>query len=513
MPSRAGEAKSFTLLRKPRLIPGCIMNRHLHFVALLFVLLAIGADEPKKADPIVTQHEIKLGDRVLKYSVTTGMMPIQSSTGEVEANIFYMAYVREGTTESSKRPLMFSFNGGPGSASVWLHLGALGPKRVEMPAGATIPVPPYRLVDNQETWLDSTDLVFIDPVGTGYSRAVKPELTKKFLGLRGDIDSVGEFIRMYLTRNDRWVSPLYMVGESYGTTRAAGLAGSLIEKGIAFNGVILVSSILNFQTTDSGKGNDLPYLLYLPTYTATAWYHKQLTPDHQADLLKTLNEVETWANKEYVSILARGDTLTEAEHKAAAAKLALYTGLDAQFISNSRLRVGPSAFRKELLRELDKTVGRLDSRFLGHDPSAATASPGFDPSMAAIRPAYTATFNDYVRRELGYKTDVPYYILGEGVGSWDYGPAGKGYADTSDSLRIAFDQNPAMRLFVASGYYDLATPYFATEYTLAHLGIDPSLSKQITIEEYQSGHMMYIHGPSLEKLKRDVAKFVGGVNP
>lgn len=485
----------------------------IRILAIAFSMLAVGmtaAEEPTKvqAEPVQTQHEIKLDGRTLKYTVTTGTIPINSTSREVEAHIFYMSYTLDGAASKSKRPLMYSFNGGPGSASVWLHLGALGPRRVQMPPTATIPVPPYQLVDNAATWLEFTDLVFIDPVGTGYSRAVKPELNKKFHSVKGDIDSVGEFIRMYQTRNERWSSPLFLVGESYGTTRAAGLAGSLIEKGIAFNGIVLVSSILNFQTTDFGKGNDLPYQLYLPGYAATAWYHKQLTPEHQADLRKTLDEVEGWANSEYMSILAKGDSLTDPERKAVANKLATYTGLDPQFLLNSRLRVGLSAFRKELLRNEDKTVGRLDSRYTGHDASAATDRPGFDPSMAAIRPIYTSMFNDYVRRELNYKTDMPYHILGEGVGAWDYGPSGTGYTDTSDSLRVAFEQNPGMKLFVASGYYDLATPYFATDYTLNHLGIDPALKKQIVVEKYESGHMMYVHEPSLMKLKSDVAKFV-----
>ena len=262
---------------------------------------ATKADEP----PIVTHHEVRVGGRALKYTATTGFLPIKSSTGDVEARLFFMAYTLDDVADAAKRPLMFSFNGGPGSSSVWLHLGALGPRRVKMRPDGGMPAAPYELVDNDQTWLDRTDLVFIDPVGTGYSRAAKPELGSKFWTLDGDIQSVGEFIRLYLTRYRRWASPLFLVGESYGTTRAAGLAGHLIDRGIAFNGIVLVSSILNFQTAEFNKGNDLPFALFLPTYTATAWYHKRLAPDLQKDLKTTLTEAEAFASGPYVEALSR----------------------------------------------------------------------------------------------------------------------------------------------------------------------------------------------------------------
>ena len=261
-------------------------------------------DEP----PVVTRHETRIGGKLVKYTVTTGMMPLKNEAGETEARIFFMAYTGDRTGPAAQRPLMFSFNGGPGSSSVWLHLGAIGPKRVKMLDDGRMPAPPYELVDNDESWLDQTDLVFIDPVGTGYSRAVKPELGKKFWGVQGDIESVGEFIRLYLGRYQRWSSPLFVVGESYGTTRAAGLAGHLIEKGIAFNGIVLISTILNFETARFTKGNDLPYVLFLPTYTATAWYHKKLPADLQAKPLRAvLDEVERWALGDYTLALAKGD--------------------------------------------------------------------------------------------------------------------------------------------------------------------------------------------------------------
>ena len=480
---------------------------------------AAQATEPKAAEksqkekamveeePVVTKHEIRAGGKALKYTVTTGMMPIKSRTGEIEAQIFFMAYTLDNAGPASQRPLMFSFNGGPGSSSVWLHLGALGPKRVKMLDDGGMPAPPYRLVDNEHTWLDQTDLVFIDPVGTGYSRAATPELGKKFFGLSGDLQSVGEFIRLYLTRHQRWSSPLFLVGESYGTTRASGLAGYLIDRGIAFNGIVLVSSIMSFQTARFAQGNDLPYVLFLPTYTATAWFHKKLPSDLQQNLRKTLDEVEKWALTEYTTALAKGDLLTREERQEVIDRLARYTGLSKTYIDNMNLRIEIMRFDKELLRDQKRTVGRLDSRFKGMDALAASERPDFDPSMAAIRPPYTALFNDYVRSDLGFKSDLEYYILGGGIGAWDWG-VNNGYADTSEALRSAFAKNPYMKLFVASGYYDLATPYFATEYTLNHMGLDPSLRGNIKSAYYEAGHMMYIETRSLAQLKKDLAAFM-----
>lgn len=457
--------------------------------------------------PIVTKHEIHVGGRALRYTVTTGMMPLRNAAGETEARIFYMAYTLDGVGDRSQRPLMFSFNGGPGSASVWLHMGALGPKRVQMLDDGGMPPPPFRLVDNEQTWLDFTDLVFIDPVGTGYSRAARPELANRYFGLQGDIQSVGEFIRLYLARNERWNSPLFLVGESYGTTRASGLSGYLIEHGIAFNGIILISTIMNFQTARFARGNDLPYILFLPTYTAIAWYHKRLAPDLQADLRKTLDEVERWAANEYTVALGKGDRLTPAERQEVIDRLNRYTGLSKQYIDQSNLRIEIQHFDKELLRDQNRTVGRLDGRFKGMDDLTVSETPDFDPSLAAIRPPYTATFNNYVRGELGFKSDLEYYILGGGVGRWDFG-SDNTYADTSESLRSAFAKNPYMKLMVACGYYDLATPYFAARYTLTHMGLDPTLQNNITVTYYEAGHMVYIDKNSLAQLKRDADGFV-----
>ena len=463
-------------------------------------------DEP----PVVTKHEIKLDERSVKYTVTTGMMPIKNQvSGDTEARMFYIAYTLDGVSDPSKRPLMFSFNGGPGSSSVWLHLGALGPKRVRMQDDGMMPAPPYQLVENDQTWLDLTDMIFIDPVGTGYSRATRPELASKFLGLNGDLDSVGEFIRMYLTRHERWASPLFLVGESYGTTRASGLSELLVERGIAFNGILLISTIMNFQTLRFAPGNDLPLILILPSYTATSWYHKKLPADLQRQpLRKVLEEAEKWAVNEYQIALSRGDRLAGQERLKVIKQMSRYTGLSESFIDICDLRVELNKFNKELLRDQKRTTGRLDSRFTGIDSRAAGDSPEFDPSMTAIRPPYTAAFNDYVRRELGYKNDSTYYVLGGGfTAPWNWN-ADNAYADTSVALKNAFSKNPFMKLFIGFGYYDMATPYFAAEYTVDHMNLDPSLKTNIKTAYYEAGHMMYIDIKSLAKLKQDVSAFI-----
>ena len=500
------------------------MKRFVLSTLLLVLASPVGAQEEKgkaaepepsvpsveaKA-PVVTEHQIRLNGGVLDYKVETGMMAIRKDTGEVEGEIFYMAYTLDGGAGGAPkegRPLTFSFNGGPGSSSVWLHLGMLGPKRVPMLADGGMPAPPYRLVDNEYSWLDLTDIVFIDPVGTGFSRPVSPDKGKDFWGLEGDIRSVGEFIRLYLTRHERWSSPLYLIGESYGTTRAAGLSGYLVDRsGVAFNGIILVSTVLNFQTNRFTEGNDLPYLTYLPTYTATAWYHQKLEPELQADLQKTLEEVKKWAAERYWVALAKGASLSPAERQETVAALSRYTGLSKEFIDQADLRVEAGRFRKELLRDRKLTVGRLDSRFVGMDRDAAGEEYEFDPSMAAIRPPYTAAFNDYVRGELGYESDLHYWILGGGIGRWDFGDQGR-FPDTSKALRDAMLRNTYMKVFVASGYYDMATPFFGTEYTLSHLGVPESLRGNLRIEEYEAGHMMYIHEGSLAKMKSDITSF------
>jgi carboxypeptidase C (cathepsin A) len=458
--------------------------------------------------PVITHHSITVGGKELRYTATTGMMPIKNRDGETEARIFFMAYTLDGVDNRNQRPLTFSFNGGPGSASVWLHMGAIGPKRVPMNVDGTMPPPPYHVVDNQYTWLDQTDLVFIDPVGTGYSRALRPETASRFFSLQGDIESVGEFIRMYLTRYERWTSPLFLAGESYGTTRASALSGYLIGRGIAFNGIVLISTIMNFETTDFASGNDLPYIMFLPSYAATAWYHKKLPRDMQSkSVQKVVAEAEEFAANDYTLALQKGDRMSASERQDAVNKLARFTGLDPRFIDNANLRVSLNFFRKELLRDEKRSIGRLDARFKGYDSSNVTAGPDFDPSEAAIRPPYTSTFNNYVRTDLNYKSDLEYYILGGGIGPWNWG-TNNGYVDTSVALRDALARNPYLRIFVAMGYYDMATPYFAVQYTMHHISLDPGLLRNFSTGYYEAGHMMYIDEKQLGKLRSDVRKFI-----
>jgi carboxypeptidase C (cathepsin A) len=472
----------------------------------------VKAQEQPEEKPAVTRHEMTVNGKPLRYTVTAGTLPSTSATGETEAQIFFIAYTADNGGKAAQRPLLFAFNGGPGSSSVWLHLGAMGPKRVKLPDDGSMPPSPYQLVDNADTWLDQADLVFIDPVGTGFSRAEKPDQAGKFFSLKGDIDSVGEFIRLYLTRYGRWSSPLFLVGESYGSTRAAGLAGHLFEHGVAFNGIILVSTVLNFSTISFAAGNDLPYVLFLPTYTATAWLHKKLSPDISRDLPLVLGEAEQWAMTDYLRALGKGDRLSPTERQEVIKRLARYTGLDERYIDNSNLRIEAPRFAAELLRGQKKTVGRFDSRLTGADLFAAAEGPDYDPSLAAVRPPFTAAFNDYVRNQLGYKSDKEYYILGGGIGHWDWG-TNNGFVDTSEALRSAFSKNPHMKLFVASGTFDLATPFTATDYTLNHLGLEPAVRQNITAVRYDAGHMLYTDARSRARLKADVAAFIRSALP
>lgn len=464
---------------------------------------------PPEVPPVETQHSIKAGKTTLKYTATAGMMPLKNAeSGDTEANIFFMAYTLDGQKDSASRPLTFVFNGGPGSASVWLHLGAVGPKRVKMHDSGWMPKPPFTLVPNDYTWLDQSDLVFIDPVGTGYSRPVKAEDGKKYWSVEGDVKSVGEFIRLYLTRYKRWTSPLFLAGESYGTTRASALSDHLFDMGIALNGVVLISTVMNFQTIRFVDGNDLPYALYIPTYAATAWYHQKLPKDLQAKPLKELMaEVEAWAEGDYTLALGKGDQLTDRERASVINKLSRYTGLDKKFIEHSNLRIHIQRFCKELLRDQSRTVGRLDSRFKGRDALTVTEFPDFDPSMMDIMPPYTSTFNQYIRDELGYETDVNYEILSYKVnGDWEW--PRMGYPNTAIALRSAMAKNPFMHVFVAQGYYDLATPHLGAYYTVNHADIDAEVRGNIHTAEYEAGHMFYLDVPSLSKFKNDITAFI-----
>lgn len=481
---------------------------------LLPVLLWGQAAKPP-AEPALIQKKssITISGKTFQYTTTTGRLPLMNEAGEPEAFVFFVAYTLDTPAAGTKRPLMVAFNGGPGSASVWLHLGVMGPRYIPMLDDGSYPPPPYQVKDNPHTFLPFTDMVFVDPVGTGYSRATKPELGKKFWSVPGDIASVGEFIRLYLGKYNRWSSPLYLTGESYGTFRAAGLAGWLVDRGMACNGIVLVSSILQYQTARFDRGNDLPYPLFLPTYTAIAWYHKKLPSAlQQAGLKEATAEAEKFALNEYAVALMKGDRLTPAERQATLDKLSRLTGLSKEYLERNNLRPKIMQFIKELRRTEGKVVGRLDGRLTATEGNDGEAIPGFDPAMTAIRAPYTAAFNDYARRELGYESDLQYYILGGGIGPWDYGPEGHNrYVETADSLRDTFAKNPYMKVYIGSGYYDLATPYFATEYTFSHMGLPAAYRKNITTRMYEAGHMFYSVKGALEQLSNDVEAMVTGV--
>lgn len=477
-------------------------------------------EESPKVEPkeIISQtsHGITINGQALKYTVTAGTLILKDEPGRDEksegekakAAIFFVAYTLDDAPAG--RPITFSFNGGPGSSSVWLHLGLLGPRRVLMDdIGQPLP-PPAKLIDNEYSLLDVTDLVFIDPVSTGYSRAVAGEKAKDFHGFTKDIESVGDFIRLYISRYQRWNAPKFLIGESYGTTRAGGLSGYLQERhGLYLNGLMLVSCVLNFMTLDFGPGNELPYILFLPTYAATAWYHGKLSADLQTTPLSDLlAEVQQFAEGEYTLSLMQGSKLKGVARQTIIDKVARYTGLTADYVQQTNLRIDIHRFVKELRRDERYTVGRLDSRFTGIDRDAAGENHEFDPSYANIVGPYTAAFNDYVRRELKFESDLPYEILNFKVWPWNYDKYQNEYVNVGETLRQAICQNHFLKVFVANGYYDLATPHFATEYTFNHLALDDSLQGNVTMAYYPAGHMMYIHLPSLIRLKQELANFV-----
>ena len=467
-----------------------------------------------ESPPVVTRHTIRVRGATIGYTATTGMLPIRNdTTGVIEGGIFFVAYNRDGAGDQSTRPLTFVFNGGPGSSTVWLHMGAFGPKKVRLNPDGTNPPPPYNYEDNQSTLLDQTDLVFLDPVGTGFSRAARPELGPKFWGLDEDIHAVGEFVRLYLTRFDRWGSPKFLAGESYGTTRAAHLSGYLTDRGIALNGVVLISTVLNFGASAMDAGNDLGFVNFLPSYAATAWYHKKLPADLQRLTVDQVTaQAERWAETDYARALMRGARLTDAERRTTAEQLARFTGTTPAFAEENDLRINLGRFNQELLRDKHLTSGRLDSRFTSYATDQGAERGQFDPSDASIRNAFTPVLSEYVRRELGYRNEDVYYILGGGIGRWRY-PQNNGYANVVPSLERAFAKNPEMKLYVAEGYYDMATPYFAVEYTLAHMSVDPRIRAGIMTERFEAGHMVYIDSPSMTKLREGLRKFIDGALP
>ena len=455
-----------------------------------------------------TEHSVQVNGRKLDYTATAGTLVLKKEDVKPTASVFFVAYTRTDAGDKSARPITFAFNGGPGSSSVWLHMGALGPKRVVLGPNGEQPPPPYKLMDNEDTILEFTDLVFIDPVSTGYSRNAPGEDPKQFHGLEGDLDSVGDFIRLYTSKFDRWSSPKYLAGESYGTTRAAGLSQVLLNNGIYLNGITLISSVLNFETLSFAPGNELPYIMYLPTYTAAAWYHKKLPPDLQRGTLeKAVQATREFASTDYTLALMKGGALTAAERAKLAERMARLTGLSREYVERSNLRVPPARFRKELLRAEGRTIGRYDSRLEGTDADSAGESPEYDPSYASVQGAFTAVFNDYVRSELKWESDQTYEVLTDKVRPWSYEKQQNRYVNTAEMLRQAMAQEPNLRVLSLNGYYDMATPFFATEYTFDHLSLDAPTTGKVKLTYCDAGHMLYTYKPCLDGLKASMAEF------
>jgi carboxypeptidase C (cathepsin A) len=479
-----------------------------------------------EAPPVQTHHQITVGGRTLRYTATAGRLPIKDPTGKIEAEMFFVAYTLDGA-DPAKRPVTFSYNGGPGSASIWLHMGALGPRTVVLQPQGWMPEAPYRLHDNPYTPLDVTDIVMIDAIGTGYSRPADMQTAKKFWGLQGDIESFGEFIRMYISRYERWSSPLYLLGESYGTTRSAGVAGYLADKGINFNGICLLSMVLNFESLEFAPINDVPYPLILPTMTMIAGYHRKLPPNLAEDMNRTRQEVSDFAMNQYWQALNKGDALTPDESAAMIDKMAQYTGLPRNVVQMSNMRIDVRTFMQWLLADQQKVVGRLDGRYTSPAPSGALETARFDPTSAATQGPFTSVFNDYIRRELNYKVDMPYYTsaqqLGQGVFTWNWArpqqpgaPGGgfeMGYADVATALRSAMIKNPFLKILVMEGDYDLATPFLAAQYTMNHLRVTPEMHNNIAFTYYASGHMVYLDSQAHDKMHKDYANFVNSALP
>jgi len=489
-----------------------------------------GAPNPSPPEPkerlVTTEHKLALGRKTLAYTVTCGTLVLREY-GESEdekdrdadpkrradrgrASVFFVAYTLAGVKDAAERPVTFAFNGGPGSSSVWLHLGLLGPQRVPTDEMGNAAPAPHRLVDNEHTLLTHSDLVFIDPVGTGHSRMAEGEKDAEYHDFQRDLDSIAEFIRLWLSRHGRWSSPIYLIGESYGTTRAAGLSHHLQEKhDIFLAGVMLVSLAVDLQTLSFDHGNDLPYPLFLPTYAATAWYHRALEPALQdRPLREVIAAAEAFAVGDYTVALMRGSRLPAAERERIAAQVAHFSGLTPEYVQRCDLRPGEFRFFKELLRARSQTVGRLDSRFLGTDRDDAGEQPESDAAMANLAGAYAAGINSLLHDTLQYQADEPYVVHAPLWKKWKWKDFECKYANVGASLRRAMQGNAAMRVYVASGWYDLATPHFAGDYTLSHLGLRDAQLPRITVSYFEAGHMMYIHRPSLVRLAGELREFV-----
>lgn len=497
-----------------------------------------GSSTINREDLSVTEHSVLIDGKPVKYMATTGYLQLKDFEPEKKegkdsqksdskatrqdakkkdkdvhkslAKVFFIAYTRtDREAETATRPIAFTFNGGPGAASIWLHMGAMGPRTAVLTERGEAPPPPYRLEENQYSWLDVADLVFIDPVSTGFSRSEPDEDPKNFYGYKADIESVAEFIRLYLTKYKRWSSPKFLVGESYGTTRAAGLSNYLQNRyAINLNGIVLVSSVLNFATLDFTPGNDLPFVFFLPSYASTAWYHKRLAEPLQSKTLDAvLAEAEEFASGDYLLSLFKGGSLSESERDRISARLAEFTGMSKDQIKRLNNRIPAETFFNHLLMVDNRRIGRFDSRYTGPRYFPGTEKHDYDPSFEAVSGPYSSTFNDYVRRELKFESELPYEILTD-VSPWPFKQANNRYLNVAEDLRKAMTRNPYLKVLVCSGYYDLATPYFATRYTADQMFLDPLVKSNLSHSYYRSGHMMYTLKEARAKFKKDFAGFV-----
>ncbi len=470
---------------------------------------------------VTTTHTLRIRGKTIRYTVDVGTVVLKEEVDKKghkpKAEMFFIAFTRVGKKNRVRRPLTFSFNGGPGSSSVWMLLGLLGPKRVPLSLDDAVAekrlTPPYQVENNEFTLLEETDLVFIDPVGTGYSRPLPGEENDpdEFFTFRRDLDSVGEFIRLYTSRNERWSSPKFLIGESYGTTRAAGLAGFLQDRyGLYLNGIMLVSAVLNFQTILFHPGNELPFVVYVPTYAMTAKYHGKLDAKYvtMSDR-EFIDEVIAFTQNEYLPALHKGSSLHTETRNEVAERLAGYVGLSSDYILRNNLRVPIMRYAKEVLRTEGRSVGRFDSRISGVDKDDAAENFERDPSFDVVQGVYSACLNDYVRRELKFESDLPYEILSFKVlPKWQYDEFQNNFVNVTETLRGAMMKNPHLKLFIANGFYDMATPFYATEYTVNHLGLRDGVDSNVTMAYYSAGHMMYTHKPSLRALSADLRKFI-----
>ena len=454
----------------------------------------------------ITRHSGTFGGQRISYTATAAETYLKDKDGTPKASIFSISYVKEG--RDPNRPVTFLFNGGPGSGSVWLHMGAFGPKRVAIPSNARDDgPPPYPILDNPDSLLDVTDIVFIDPVGTGFSHALGKTDPKEYWGVTADAKSVAEFIRLWLNDNGRWNAPKYLGGESYGTTRSAAVVNELEGSfnDVSLNGVLLISTILDFGAQANVPGNEMPYVLFLPSMAAAAHFHGKV-PD--APPLETfVDEARAFAIGDYAAALLKGQALKGEERNAIRRRLARYTGLSEQFLEQSDLRITDNRFYKELLRDRGLTVGRLDARYTGRDFDNAGEQPDNDPSFYGIDAGYTAALNSWVRDGLKYRTDRSYVTIGS-VGDWDWNIGGgdlKYYRNVAPYLGKAMRENSGLRLFVGQGYFDFATPFFGAEYALSRTGFP---SDRIEYQYYGSGHMMYVRDDDRSKLSRDIRDFI-----